>query len=415
VFVLDTIIKYQQHQKKPVFLCFVDFTKAIDYINRNALYYKLHKQKMGTKMLRVIMSMFDKAQAKVYQLGEVGDPVDSIFGVLQGGILSPKLFNEFMSDLPKYLNIKDGIKIDDTHFTHLLYADDIVLISESATGLQNSIDSLHNFCSKWHLIVNISKTKVMKIDVKNPDNLKYNGQIIENVGSYKYLGHLLSDKKGTHDEMSKYLITQAQKALFALQGKMSPSLGHISPLLAIKMFDSYILPILEYNSMLWSRHSQIPDVEKIQLRYLKHILNVRRQTPTLAVYAETGRFPLIIRQKLTTVNYWARLAKLPNYDILNKCLKVQEKLHEKGQRNWYSKVMDIITQSKVSEWQMTNLDSLIKTIKLNLYMTKQSRILNETNDSGKLTKLRTYKIYKTTYCLEPYLKLLIFLRKHTII
>ena len=49
------------------------------------------------------MSMFDKAQAKVYQLGEVGDPIDSIFGVLQGGILSPKLFNEFMSDLPKYL------------------------------------------------------------------------------------------------------------------------------------------------------------------------------------------------------------------------------------------------------------------------------------------------------------------------
>ena len=99
---------------------------------------------------------------------------------------------------------------------------------------------------------------------------------------------MLSDKKGTREEMSKYLITLAQKALFALQGKMSPSLGHISPLLAIKMFDSYILPILEYNSILWSRKTQIPDVEKIQLRYLKHILNVRRQTPTLAVYAETG-------------------------------------------------------------------------------------------------------------------------------
>ena len=94
-------------------------------------------------------------------------------------------------------------------------------------------------------------------------------------------------------------------------------------------------------------------------------------------------FPLIIRQKLTTVNYWARLAKLPNYDILNKCLKVQEKLHEKGQRNWYSKVMDIITQSNKCI-RMTNLDSLMKTIKFNLYMTEQSRILNEINDSGKL-------------------------------
>jgi len=87
-----------------VYLCFVDFTKAFDYINRNALFYELHKQKMSSKMLNIIMSMFDKAKAKVYQLGKIGAPIDSIFGVLQGGILSPKLFNEFMSDLPSFLN-----------------------------------------------------------------------------------------------------------------------------------------------------------------------------------------------------------------------------------------------------------------------------------------------------------------------
>ena len=158
VFVLDTVIRYQQFHKKSIFLCFVDFSKAFDYINRNALYYKLHKQKIGKKMLNIIISMFDKAQSKVYQQGIYGDPVDSIFGVLQGGILSPKLFNEFMSDLPKYLDSKDGIEINSTDFTHLLYADDIVLISGSAAGLQHSIDSLHNFCAKWRLIVNTSKT-----------------------------------------------------------------------------------------------------------------------------------------------------------------------------------------------------------------------------------------------------------------
>ena len=94
VFVLDTVIRYQQFHKKSIFLCFVDFSKAFDYINRNALYYKLHKQKIGKKMLNIIISMFDKAQSKVYQQGIYGDPIDSIFGFLQGGILSPKLFNE---------------------------------------------------------------------------------------------------------------------------------------------------------------------------------------------------------------------------------------------------------------------------------------------------------------------------------
>jgi hypothetical protein len=197
VFVLDTVIRHQHFHKKSIFLCFVDFTKAFDYINRNALYYKLHKHKIGKKMLNIIISMFDKAQAKVYQQGKYGDHIDSIFGVLQGGILSPKLFNEFMSDLPNYLNSKDGIEINGTHFTHLLYADDIVFISGSATGLQNSIDSLHNFCAKWHLIVNTSKTKVMKIGSKCTVEFRCNNQNIEIVNSYKYLGHVLNSQSST--------------------------------------------------------------------------------------------------------------------------------------------------------------------------------------------------------------------------
>ena len=83
--------------------------------------------------------------------------------------------------------------------------------------------------------------------------------------------------------MPEYLVNQAQKALFALQSRIKPSLGYIPPSLAIKMFVSYILPILEYNSMLWCMGKQHNDMEKLQIRYLKSLLGVRKQTPTLAV------------------------------------------------------------------------------------------------------------------------------------
>ena len=406
VFVLDTIIRHEQFKKMPVYLCFVDFTKAFDYINRNALYYKLHKQKMSQKMLKIIMSMFDKTQAKVHQLGEISPPIESIFGVLQGGILSPKLFNEFMSDLPNHLSINNGIEIDGTHFTHLLYADDIVLISNSAAGLQNSIDSLHKFCAKWHLIVNILKTKVMKIGTKSSINFIYNTQSIENVDTYKYLGHIITNnQKRIHHKVTSHLITQAQKALFALRSKLKPALGHIPPLLAIKMFDSYILPILEYNSVLWSQNSPISEIEKVQLGYLKNVLNVRKQTPSLAVYAETGRFTLHIRQKLATVNYWARLQTMPNSEILNKCLKIQEKLHTNGQRNWYTKVKHIISEANIINWQALEPSVLTNKIKLVLYDNEKDRILHEINDTNAQPKLRTYKTFKTSYCIEPYLLL----------
>ena len=65
VFILDTVIKYQKQNRKPLYLCFVDFTKAFDYINRNALYYKLMNQKIGNNMLNAIMSICDKAKARL--------------------------------------------------------------------------------------------------------------------------------------------------------------------------------------------------------------------------------------------------------------------------------------------------------------------------------------------------------------
>ena len=42
-----------------------------------------------------------------------------------------------------------------------MYADDLVLISESREGLQRQIDTLEKFCTKWKLKINVKKTKSM--------------------------------------------------------------------------------------------------------------------------------------------------------------------------------------------------------------------------------------------------------------
>jgi hypothetical protein len=203
--------------------------------------------------------------------------------------------------------------------------------------------------------------------------------------------------------MAEHLVTQAHKALFALRNKTKASFGYIPPLLAFKMFDSYILPILEYNNMLWSKTNPIPDIEKVQIGYLKNILGVRKQTPTLAVYAETGRFPLHVRQQVDTVKYWARLSSLPQSDILNKCLKIQESLHARGQSNWYSKVNEIIAKAQIANPESLNPETLTTNIKMHIYREEQSKILSGINDSTANPKLRSYKLFKTTYCVEPYL------------
>ena len=42
-----------------------------------------------------------------------------------------------------------------------MYADDTVLLSETAGGLQKMIDSLHTYSTKWNLCVNTEKTKIV--------------------------------------------------------------------------------------------------------------------------------------------------------------------------------------------------------------------------------------------------------------
>jgi hypothetical protein len=39
-----------------------------------------------------------------------------------------------------------------------MFADDILLLSESAEGLQKSLDKLSEYCKKWQLPVNVKKT-----------------------------------------------------------------------------------------------------------------------------------------------------------------------------------------------------------------------------------------------------------------
>ena len=109
----------------------------------------------------------------------------------------------------------------------------------------------------------------------------------------------------------EYLCTQAQKALFTLAGK---GIRYFPPTFAVKMFDTYIPPILEYNCMIWSKNNQNMELEKIKLAHLKFILDVKRRTSSLTVYVETGRFLLLIRQEVSTLNYWSTLAMLPNYE-----------------------------------------------------------------------------------------------------
>ena len=166
IFILNGIIEKSKAEKKPLYICFVDFKSAFDLINRQALFYKLRSQDIKGKFYKIVSSMLTNAKSRVKWDSKVGSLIDNLYGVLQGGVLSPALFKIFIEDLPKYLDSETGIKMGTLLITYLLHADDLALISETRTGLQKLLNGLEKFCMRWHVTVNLLKTNVMIFNEK---------------------------------------------------------------------------------------------------------------------------------------------------------------------------------------------------------------------------------------------------------
>ena len=76
-----------------------------------------------------------------------------------------------------------------------MYADDTVLVAESAESLQSLLDGLSKWTEDYGLIVNVTKTKVL---VSGPscqmrqEQFFYNGNRLDIVNTFSYIGHLLN-------------------------------------------------------------------------------------------------------------------------------------------------------------------------------------------------------------------------------
>ena len=84
-------------------------------------------------------------------------------GVKQGDGLSTLLFNVYINDINKIFDAYplDPVALNSTRFNCHVYADDLVLLSESKEGLQSRLDFLQMYCDSWKLKINVNKTKVI--------------------------------------------------------------------------------------------------------------------------------------------------------------------------------------------------------------------------------------------------------------
>ena len=365
IFTLRTCIEKYTKQKKRLYSCFVDYRKAFDTVCRDALLYKLCKLGIKGNFFNCVKHMYQNSSAKLKLLNKLSEAIDILIGTEQGHPMSPELFKIYLLDLSIDLNEILGLnipKLNGELISHLLWADDLVLLALDQRSLQVLIDKVHHFCEQWGLSVNISKTAIMVFNktgrqLQESQGFKYGPITIPSARTYCYLG-IVFNLSGSTTAATDELRKKGLKAYFALKSIIS--LGELSMRSVLKLFDALILPVVSYGCQTWLQETNFvkavignannkvilqklatDPLEKLHLRFLKWTLQVHKYCSNMACYGDTGRHPLVIQLSKQMISYFNRLQVLDQTGS-NSLVRHAFAVQRINQLTWYKNTVKIM-------------------------------------------------------------------------
>ena len=416
IFTLKTLLNRYNHKlNKPIFVCFVDFSKAFDSVNREALFYKMKQVGITGKMFELIRNMYSSTLYCIKKENYLSKPRVNNIGLKQGDSLSPTLFNIFLNDIGQQLGSSNTypLQLGSHLLNHLLFADDLLLISETSSGLQHCLEQLSQYCNKWNLKVNINKTKAMIFSKGKKDFKKFKFTFqdlpIDIVEKYKYLG-IIFYFNGNLKHAADDLYNKGLKAFFSLRRKFS-NFSELPFNISMKLFDALIKPIITYGSEVWisdykinlSNIDQLP-TEKLQHKMLKQVLGVNRYTSNLAVRLECCRSPIILFCISMMYNYFIRIRDMPNNRILHSAFITDQELFKDKSKSWFSNLAMINKLLNIDNEEPIAYNSFVQLLKdyfVNQTECQLNKIRNDVIDS----KLMLFSNVLDMQSIPNYLKL----------
>jgi hypothetical protein len=408
LFALTSVVQKYLNVNKRLYCVFVDLKKAFDSVYRNALWLKLYRCGVQGKILRIIRDMYEKVKSCVRHCNTYTDYFECSVGLRQGEVISPLMFALFVEDLELHLqdNNTAGIHIDDVALILLLFADDMVILAKDVHELQYELDLLYSYCNNWGLEINVLKTKVMVFrkrgKLRQDEHWTYNGQQLEVVNDFNYLG-VVFNYTGNFNLNQEHISGKALRALHVLQ--MNTRNLNISPKLLCQLFDSFVGSTLGYACEIWG-FSKSKEIERIHLKFCKRLLGVRKNTCTVGVYGEVGRYPLYVARYVRIIKYWFKLITTDNIVLktlynqaLNDC--------NSGCTNWVTNVKQLLSTYGFADVWISpgSVDSK------HFYLLFKQRLIDcfvqsWFGDKSKSSTLDLYNNFKTTFIYEPYLDIL---------
>ena len=297
----DMIFSVRQMQEKcreqnvPLYMVFIDLTKAFDLVSRNGLFKILELIGCPPKLHDFVKNFHNNMKGVVEFDGSTSEPFNITSGVKQGCVLAPTLFGIFFAIMLQqaFKDTTEGVllhtRTDGSLFNlarlkaktlitkplirDLLFADDAAVMAHSPEELQTLLNGLSKACSDFGLTISIAKTKVLVQGVLEHPNIKINDTQLEVVSEFPYLGSLICDDLALDKEIDRR-IGKACSTLSRLSERVWEN-AHLSNHTKILVYRACVLSTLLYGSESWTLYAhQQRKLNVFHMRCLRRILNV---------------------------------------------------------------------------------------------------------------------------------------------
>ena len=299
IFTVKMVAEKYLAKGRKMYAAFMDLEKAYDRVDWDGLWEVLGIYGVGGRLLRGVKAFYKDASACVRSGGELSELFEIKRGVRQGCVMSPWLFNIYMDGVIREMKARGGEKGVELegeggvwNLATSLFADDTVLMAGSEGDLQKLVDEFYIACTRRGLKVNVGKSKVMvfergkreMVDFGRPYwldrrgeeecNILMNGERLEEVKEFKYLGSVMS-KYGGMDEEIKERGVKGRQAMGTLNTIIKNK--KISVEVKKGLRDSIVLPTLTYGSETWTwNEAQQSKIRAVEMDFLRSACGLTR-------------------------------------------------------------------------------------------------------------------------------------------
>ena len=313
IFGLKQIIEFYHNLSSPVYVCFLDASKAFDRLNHWVLFKKLIDRGIPLIIVRLFVYWYGNQQFCIRWGNTLSNKFATSNGVRQGGIISPVYFNIYMDGLSNDLKrSKIGCKINGEILNHLLYADDSCIIASSPSALQKLLNICCEYAETNSIIYNELKTKCICFKPSNCKDLSVPALFLKRVqlkfvNSIRYLGVIISNDMTDFEDMMRH-----RKYMYAKGNILVRKFKECSDSVKLRLFRTYCYNV--YGGHLWSKYKTL-DFHKLIVAFndvYRLLFNVKRGVSMSEIYVNSNidHFKIIVRK--ASYRFRLRLQKSDN-------------------------------------------------------------------------------------------------------